>query len=81
MSAKFGLEDYLIKYHIQMYLKKHPDVQQLWNSVATIVPGVEAMDDINDEINGTQASLRVTVVEEEKPEDFNAGMQCCNVSC
>ena len=34
MIAKFGLEDDLIKDHIQKYLEAHADIQQLWNSVA-----------------------------------------------
>ena len=70
VSAKFGLEDDLIKHHIEKYLKENEDVQELWNKVATAVPGVEATD--GGARSGSRVPQPVTLVEEEKPEDCDA---------
>ena len=67
MSAKFGLEDDLIKHHIRKYLQDHTDVQQLWNSVAT----AEATD-LADRVPSDACVARVHFTVEEKPEDFDA---------
>ena len=69
VSAKFGLNDDLIKSHIQKYLKEDEDAQKLWKEVVTAVPGVEASD------GGAARSgsrVHVNLVEEENPADSDA---------
>ena len=70
VSAKFGLEDDLIKHHIEEYLKENEDIQELWNKVATAVSDAEATDDGATARSGSR--VPVNQVEEDDPEDSDA---------